>query len=128
MFARDIIEAYGKDNPGRSWYHIKQQHKNLAEAAEPWKTGNQGRPPEVLDRRHSVILIMVLNTEAAAEFKDFLADLAVRYDEGSAQLAQEVIERCDDVEGLLAIEEVLTQRIAEVREGKPVPSIIRRFV
>lgn len=124
-FAVDILKSMGKENAGRSWYQLKQQHKELAEAARPFQTGKSGRPPEVVPPHIAAQIPMVLNTPESVEYRRRMADLANRYSRGDVELILDMLGRLEKASDLVAIREEVDRRIVEVEHGVELSSVIK---
>jgi hypothetical protein len=118
----DTVKAVtGAKNPHQVWNDMKKQYPEVLQKTENFKFPGRGqRSTPVTNKEGLVYVLSLLPGTVGHEIREDAAALIVRYIEGDATLAEEIIDRQDDPEQL--------QRIALRAKGKQARSLLTRTI
>jgi hypothetical protein len=96
-----IQAATGVKNPREVWERLKVQYPEVVGFTYSYKFPGRGQlPTPVTDKIGFARILALLPGEEAARFRQFQAPIVVRYLEGDITLADDIVQRTEDPEGL----------------------------
>ena len=105
----DLIEVVGQQkSPRKVWQRLKVSHPEVVTKCHDFKFSGRGQQETpVTDRQGWAYIIGLLSGVVGNKYREEAANLVIRYLDADVTLAEDIVERTDDEQGL----ERLQQRI-----------------